>query len=95
MAAHLENGRTRQLLARSLLLSENGRVKTHVETRSITKLLFFENSLLVLEQHVSEELFSSVGAKITRNRDTTCTLKSALLTSPAGGFVLQTIKVSI
>ena len=70
MAAHLENGRTRQLLARSLLLSENGRVKTHVETRSITKLLFFENSLLVLEQHVSEELFSSVGAKITRNRDT-------------------------
>ena len=94
MAAHLENGRTRQLLARSLLLSENGRVKTHVETRSITKLLFFENSLLVLEQHVSEELFSSVGAKITRNRDT-CTLKSALLTSSAGGFVLQTIKVSI
>ena len=29
----------------ALLLSENGRrVKTHVETRSITKLLFFENS---------------------------------------------------
>ena len=87
--------RTHTSVVSSQLLSENGRVKTHVETRSITKLLFFENSFACsCEPARVRRTLQLCGGQNNQKQRYMYTLKSALLTS-AGGFVLQTIKVLI